>query len=38
LIDEACALLHRKPFSPMRSDKESSYQPETTSFTNSPDS
>ena len=38
LIDEACALLRRKQFSSMRSDKESSCQPETTSFRNSPDS
>ena len=27
LIDEACALLRRKQFSLMRSDKDSSYQP-----------
>ena len=38
LIDEACALVRRKQFASMRSDKESSYQPETTSFRNSPDS
>jgi DNA-directed RNA polymerase specialized sigma24 family protein len=38
LIDEACALLRRKQFPSMRSDKESSYQPGTTSFRNSPDS
>ena len=37
LIDEACALLRRKQFSSMP-DKESSCQPETTSFRNSPDS